>query len=89
MDKCKEVFEYLQHSGLGYTLVFNGMFMEFITYMPLFDLEHQAFQYWSDGEAPIDFTTTDDTAKYVAKAVSDPGLANTALKVAGDGIEPT
>ncbi len=53
-------------------------------YMPQFDLEHQTFQYWGDGETPLDFTTTDDTAKYVAEAVSDPGLANTALEVAGD-----
>ena len=86
LDKRKEVFEYLQHSGLEYTLVLNGAFMEFITYMPLFDLEHQTFQYWGDGETPLDFTTTDDTAKYVAEAVSDPGLANTALEVAGDTL---
>ena len=88
MDKRKEVFEYLQHSGLEYTLVLNGAFMEFITYMPLFDLKHQSFQYWGDGETPLDFTTTDDTAKYVAEAVSDPGLANTALEVAGDTLTP-
>ena len=88
LDKRKEVFEYLQQSGLEYTLVLNGAFMEFITYMPLFDLEHQTFQYWGDGETPLDFTTTDDTAKYVAEAVSDPGLANTALEVAGDTLTP-
>ena len=88
LDKRKEVLEYLQHSGLEYTLVLNGMFMEFITYMPLFDLKHQIFQYWGDGETPMDFTTTEDTAKYVAEAVSDPGLANTALEVAGDTLTP-
>ena len=86
LDMRKEVFEYLQHSGLEYTLVLNGAFMEFITYMPLFDLELQTFQYWGDGEMSLDFTTTDDTAKYVAEAVSDPGLANTALEVAGDTL---
>lgn len=86
LDKRKEVFEYLQHSGLEYTLVLNGAFMDMIAYMPLFDLEHQTFQYWGDGETPLDFTTTDDTAKYVAEAVSDPGLANTALEVAGDTL---
>lgn len=87
LDKRKEVFEYLQQSGLEYTLVLNGAFMDnFGTpYMvPQFDLEHQTFQYWGDGETPLDFTTTDDTAKYVAEAVSDPALANTALEVAGD-----
>ena len=86
LDKRKEVFEYLQLMGLEYTLVLNGAFMEFITYMPLFDLEHQIFQYWGDGETPLDLTTTDDTAKYVAEAASDPGLANMALEVAGDTL---
>jgi uncharacterized protein YbjT (DUF2867 family) len=86
LDKRKEVLEYLQGSGLAYTLVLNGAFMEFITHMPLFDLEHQTFHYWGDGEMPMDLTTTDDTAKYVAEAVSDPSLANTALEVAGDTL---
>ena len=88
LDMRKEVFEHLQQSGLEYTLVLNGMFMEYITYMPLFDLEHQAFQYWGDGEMPMNFTTTDDTAQYTAEAVSDPDLANTALEVAGDTMTP-
>lgn len=86
LDKRKEVFEYLQLMGLEYTLILNGAFMDNVgtPYMPQFDLEHQTFQYWGDGETPLDFTTTDDTAKYVAEAVTDPGLANTALEVAGD-----
>ena len=86
LDKRKEVFEYLQQSGLEYTLILNGAFMDNVgtSYMPQFDLEHQTFQYWGDGETPLDFTTTDDTAKYVAEAVTDPDLANTALEVAGD-----
>jgi nucleoside-diphosphate-sugar epimerase len=94
LDKRKEVLEYLQHSGLEYTLVLNGAFMDFIAYMPEFDLEHQTFQYWGDGETPMDFTSPDDTAKYIAAAAiivpigsaNDPGLANTALEVAGDTL---
>ena len=35
---------------------------------------------------PLDFTAPDDTAKYVAEAVSDPDLANKALEVAGDTL---
>ncbi len=86
LDMRKKVFEYLQLMGLEYTLILNGAFMDNIgtPYMPQFDLEHQTFQYWGDGETPLDFTTTDDTAKYVAAAVSDPDLANTALEVAGE-----
>ncbi|BAZ11814.1 hypothetical protein NIES4071_36400 [Calothrix sp. NIES-4071] len=86
LDMRKQVFEYLQQSGLEYTLILNGAFMDNVgtPYMPQFDLEHNTFQYWGDGETPLDFTTTDDTAKYVAEAVSDPELANKALEVAGD-----
>ena len=86
LDMRKQVFEYLQQSGLEYTLILNGAFMDNVgtPYMPQFDLEHQTFQYWGDGETPLDFTTTDDTAKYVAEAVSDPELVNRALEVAGE-----
>ena len=86
LDKRKEVLEYLQQSGLEYTLILNGAFMDNVgtPYMPQFDFENNTFQYWGDGEQPCDFTTTDDTAKYIAQAVSDPDLANTALEVAGD-----
>lgn len=86
LDKRKEVFEYLQQSGLEYTLILNGAFMDNVgtPYMPQFDFDNGNFQYWGDGETPLDFTTTDDTAKYVAEAVTDPGLANTALEVAGE-----
>jgi uncharacterized protein YbjT (DUF2867 family) len=86
LDKRKEVLEYLQHSSLEYTLVLNGAFMDSLTYLPMFDLEHQTFQYWGDGEMPLNFTTTDDTAKYVAEAAIDPSLANKALEVAGDTL---
>jgi uncharacterized protein YbjT (DUF2867 family) len=86
LDKRKEVFSYLQQSGLEYTLILNGAFMDNIgtPYAAQFDLENGVFEYWGDGETPLDFTTTDDTAKYVAEAVSDPDLVNTALEVAGD-----
>lgn len=86
LDMRKQVFEYLQLMGLEYTLILNGAFMDNVgtPYMPQFDFEHNAFQYWGDGETPLDFTSTDDTAKYVAEAVSDPELANKALEVAGD-----
>jgi uncharacterized protein YbjT (DUF2867 family) len=86
LDKRKEVLSYLQQSGLEYTLILNGAFMDnFGTpYAAQFDLDNGVFEYWGDGETPLDFTTTDDTAKYVAETVSDPDLVNTALEVAGE-----
>ena len=86
LDMRKEVLSHLQQSGLGYTLILNGSFMDNIgtPYLPQFNFAQGTFEYWGDGEMPLDFTTTDDTAKYVAEAVSDPDLVNTALEVAGD-----
>lgn len=86
LDKRKEVFSYLQQSGLEYTLILNGAFMDNVgtPYMPWFNFDNNTFEYWGDGETPLDFTTTDDTARYVAEAVSDLDLANTALEVAGE-----
>ena len=86
LDKRKEVLSYLQQSGLEYTLILNGAFMDNVgtPYMPQFNFDEGTFEYWGDGETPLDFTTTDDTAKYVAEAVSDPNLVNTALEVAGE-----
>lgn len=86
LDMRKQVFEYLQESGLEYTLILNGAFMDIIPtpFMPQFDLENGIFKYWGDGETLVDMTTTEDTAKYTAEAVSDSKLANTALEVAGE-----
>lgn len=86
LDMRKEVLEHLQASGLEYTLILNGAFMDIIPtpFMPQFDLENGIFKYWGDGETPVDMTTTKDTAKYVAEAVSDRNLVNTALEVAGE-----
>jgi hypothetical protein len=55
---------------------------EVLSYLQL--IGNGIFKYWGDGETSVDMTTTDDTAKYVAEAVSDPDLANTALEVAGE-----
>lgn len=88
LDMRKEVLSYLQQSSLEYTLILNGAFMDNIgtPYAAQFDLDNGVFEYWGDGETPLDFTTTDDTAKYVAEAVSDLDLANTALEVAGEAL---
>lgn len=86
LDMRKEVLSYLQLMGLEYTLILNGAFMDNVgtPYMPQFNFDNGTFEYWGDRETPLNFTTTDDTAKYVAEAVSDPDLVNTALEVAGE-----
>lgn len=85
LDLRKQFAELLRQSGLAYTHIFNGAFLEGqFTYAGLFDLEAGTFHYWGDGNQPCDFTTYDDTAKYTAEAIADPDMSNRALRVAGD-----
>ncbi|MBW4567838.1 MAG: NmrA family NAD(P)-binding protein [Tolypothrix carrinoi HA7290-LM1] len=78
--------ELLKQSGLEYTFILNGAFIEvqLSPFAKLFDFEVGTFSYWGDGEQLCDFTTYDDTAKYIAEAIADPQMVNSALKVAGD-----
>lgn len=78
--------EVLKQSGLEYTFILNGAFTEvqLSPFAKLFDFEVGTFSYWGDGEQLCDFTTYDDTAKYIAEAIADPQMVNSTLKVAGD-----
>ncbi len=88
LDMRKTFFPVMQQSKLNYVSVLQGSFME----MPLapfintIDLKNNTFNYWGDGEQLMDYTTTDDTAKYVAEAAADESLVNTALEVVGEEI---
>jgi nucleoside-diphosphate-sugar epimerase len=86
LDLRKKFAEVIKPSGMNYTFIFNGAFPEvqLSRFGGLFDFDAQTFSYWGDGEQPCDFTTYDDTAKYVAEAIADPDLSNKSLKVAGD-----
>ena len=88
LDLRKKVFNILEQSDLSYTLILNGCFTDilFSPYLQVFDFEAGTFSYWGDGETVFDTTTTDDTALYIAQAVADPELANSALEIAGDEI---
>lgn len=88
LDMRKTFLPRLQQSKLSYVSVLQGSFME----MPLtpfinnIDLKNNTFNYWGDGEQLMDYTTTEDTAKYVAEVAADESLINTALTVAGDVV---
>jgi nucleoside-diphosphate-sugar epimerase len=57
-----------------------------VHFSTVFDFTAGTFNYWGDGNTPFDVTTTDDTAKLIAEAISDPTMANGILQVAGDVI---
>ncbi len=86
LDMRKKVLQALEQSSIDYTLILQGCFTEilFSPFLNVFDFKAGQFNYWGDGNTPIDFTTMSDTAKYIAEAIVDPDLKNTALEVAGD-----
>jgi nucleoside-diphosphate-sugar epimerase len=88
LDMRKKVFSALENSPLDYTLVLNGCFTDILfgSFLNVFDFTAGTFNYWGDGNTPFDVTTTDDTAKLIAEAISDPTMANGILQVAGDVI---
>jgi nucleoside-diphosphate-sugar epimerase len=88
LDMRKKVFGVLESSSLDYTLVLNGCFTHilFSPFLQVFDFAAGTFNYWGDGNTPVDITTTDDTAKLIAEAIADPTMANQVLQVAGDVI---
>lgn len=85
-DQRLKVAQAVKESGLDYTFIMNGAFMEsfFSPFFGIFDFEAGKAEYWGDGETKFDLTTTEDTAKYTAEAVVDPRAVNTAFQVAGD-----
>lgn len=88
LDMRKRFHEVLMQSPVEHTLVLQGAFTEMLTVPGAapYDAEANTFRYWGDGEQAMDYTTVEDTARYVAAAVLDPELANQALMVAGDQV---
>ncbi|MGG1948810.1 NmrA family NAD(P)-binding protein [Trinickia sp. NRRL B-1857] len=72
-------------SGIGYTHILNGGFMEAVFSNPgLIDAEAGTITYWGDDEAPLDFTSMSDVAAWTAAAIDDPATVNRTVSVAGD-----
>lgn len=86
LDDRKRFAEALQQSGVGYTFMLSGGFMEVMLspFMSIFDFEAGVATPWGTGDEPIEMTTTDDVARYTAEAVFDPRAENRAVELAGD-----
>lgn len=88
LDMRMRFLPILQASGVPYTLVLQGAFTEVLMspFMGLIDPQAGTYSFWGDLDMKMDFTTMDDTARYVAAAALDPRVADQALEVAGDQI---
>jgi uncharacterized protein YbjT (DUF2867 family) len=86
LDLRKQVTQAIQRSGVGYTLILNGVLTEILLspFLNVVNFETKQFSYWGDGDTQFDATTIADVARYTAEAALDPALHNQVLKVAGD-----
>ena len=76
--------------GLPQTNTFTGAFTDMLwqPFLGLIDWEKNHVAYWGDADQPYDFTTTDDTAAYVAAAALDPTAPDGGFEVIGETASP-
>lgn len=68
--------------------VLNGCFLDMgvlFGFLGAVDMQARSFALWGDGEAPMDFTTYDDTARFTARAALDAEVPDV-FRVAGDTL---
>jgi len=53
-------------------------------FLGMFDGQQGVARYWGDGETPIDWTTWEDTARFIAAAATDARKVPSKLMVSGD-----
>ena len=85
-DLRREFMAIADKAPIQVTSVFNGAFMDMLgREMPIIRRGMHRVLYWHDADQPLDFTTKDDTAAYVAAAAMDPTTPRI-LRIAGDAV---
>jgi hypothetical protein len=91
-DQRKHVDEHLIKSGVGYTIVNMGIFVDVLlmpNFLGVLDVFQKKVTYWgADADFKIDVTTYADTGKIVAAALHDPKALNAHVGVYGDRMSP-
>jgi len=83
-DGKKKVEEYLKEKGLPYTLIYSGLFYEFVFSNGFgFDTEHFKAVVPNGGNFLLHATDTLDIAKYIVEILLDPTTANKAIVIEG------
>ena len=85
-DLRREFMAIADKAPIQVTSVLNGAFMDMLgREMPIIRRSLHRVLYWHDADQPLDFTTKDDTAAYVAAAALDPTTPRI-LRIAGDTL---
>ncbi|KUI69836.1 putative pinoresinol-lariciresinol reductase 3 [Cytospora mali] len=87
LDLRREFHQRLDESGIQWTSVLNGAFMELLDgQAPLINHSLGRVLYLNSDEQKLDFTTIADTAAYTAAVVADANPTPRYLRIAGDVV---
>jgi uncharacterized protein YbjT (DUF2867 family) len=85
LDLRRDFHAQLDKSGLAWTTVLNGAFMDLLASpMSLIKQKKRKVVYVGDADQKLDFTTMADTAAYTAAVAADPNPTPKVLRIAGD-----
>lgn len=89
LDFRREFHAMLDESGIAWTSILNGAFMDMLTGdIPLINERFHRVMYWNHKDQPLDFTTYADTAAYTAAVAADTKSTPKYLRIAGEEITP-
>lgn len=80
----------IAETGLAQTNIYNGAFTEMLCqpFFGLVDWKNARVTHWGAADQPYDFTTTDDTARYIAAAAVSDAPVDGPFRIAGDTKSP-
>ena len=86
LDLRREFMTRVDQAPIQATSVLNGAFMDMLgAEMPIIQPRLRRVLYWHDADQPLNFTTKDDVAAYVAAAALDDSTPRF-LRIAGDTL---
>lgn len=89
LDFRREFHAMLDESGIAWTSILNGAFMDMLSGdIPLINERFQRVIYWNRKDQPLDFTTYADTAAYTAAVAADSKPTPKYLRIAGEEVTP-
>jgi len=91
LDLRREFHKELEKSGISWTGILNGVFMELVTdaTLPLINDSWKRIVHFGSAEQKLDVTTIPDTAAYTAAVAADPKPTPKLLRIAGDTFTAT
>jgi uncharacterized protein YbjT (DUF2867 family) len=88
LDLRREFHAKLDESGIKWTGILNGGFMELLIsgQLPLINYKWHRIMYFGSADQKLDFTTVPDVAAFTAAVAADPNPTPKILRIAGDSF---